>query len=1463
MSDSTGCGSLLNVVFTSTSPGSPSTYSWDFGNGQTSASNSATINFSTPGSYTISLSVDGGPATTKTVNVFNNPSADFIADTLKGCSGMEVTFSDASILGDAGIDSYTWGFGDGAISTNASPKHEFTYINDGFFNISLSVTDSNGCSKSITKDNYIQVTNQPVVDILSPHRIGCTAPHTAAFDLTATGAADAENPFTYAWDFGDGSPIETTEDPTHIFDSLGSYDVQVTVTDTANCPRFLNYSNYIQIVEYEAAFTASDTVLCKGIEFNITNNSSSIGDVEYKWLFGNGDSSETINPAYTYGDTGTYTLTLIAADKQFTCPDTATQEIRVESITISFTADTLYSCEVPFDVTLSSTSDKDPTLWEWNSGTLSSTDENPTLTYTSDGIFTIRAIGTDANGCKDTSQLADSVEIATPVAEFTMDTSSGCIPLGIQFTDASTGKDPINAWDWTFGDGNTGNGQNASNTYVADGEYTVTLSITNDLGCQDSKDTIVMSGTPPTAAYTLPNDTVCALTWFDAEDQSTNEETWDWSVFKNITPSYSFTYGSSYEDPLIYLDADTGYWHIELIAGNKGCFDTIMDSNAIYVLGPVTRIDTPDFNCDSNLFVQFTDTTLDPGNWHWDFGTGSADDTSNLQHPSFTFPTTDTFWVSLTSTKGQCTGTDSFRVITTIPVSDFTYDSTVRCAPVGVLFDTTLIEQANLMGWDYGNGNKGGVEISHTFTSPGTFDVEMYVSDIHGCIDTTMKQVMVAGIEANILVDTTTGCVPFEVTFRDSSVSDSTIATWLWDFDANDIGNFVDDTAMAKNPPAFTYNEEGSFRVTLTVYTEDSSCSRTTTEYITATKPNASYVVVNTSELQICSGETVTYLNRTTPSSISHLFDYKWVFGDGDTLTEKDPTKTFIGDTLTFKDTVYNNYLIATDTNGCVDTSRLDDYYANIEVHNPKAVFENVGDSSGCPIDFIGMFQSQVTSESIVEYNWTFGEGSVAIIDSPSIQYTVPGIYPVRLYVETDEGCFDSLRIDSAIRVAGGYATVEHDLTGVGCRPEEVTFTISNLFNVAGIQWNYSPDSVTSILPNTTTSTTYTYTVAGKYVPSVNIHNPSTDEFSCAVPIEFDTIYIEDVQARMSIDTNQGCTPFTPVFTDASLLAASSAWLFSDGDTITDSLPTGKAFIHNGFGADDSVTVQLVVASENGCTDVTDSMIFVHPLPEVSIAETDTICAGSDIELTGIGIGDSVYWYNRNNNFITNNTSMVATVSPDSTETYVFVLIDSFSCVDSASVIQPVVESFEMEVLRPTTTDTSVHIGDTVFMQANAFNNKDSVYFKWTQNTDFIPCITCDSATVQPLETTTYIITASNYTNGEVCFTESKEIVVTVDEKTTIAAPQAFTPGVEGEDGIFRIRGWGIKEILEFSIYNRWGVKIWESTTSDPNEGWDGTVDGKIQNVDSYVYIVRAIVYDSETGEEELEAMEGTIILLQ
>ncbi len=134
-----------------------------------------------------------------------------------------------------------------------------------------------------------------------------------------------------------------------------------------------------------------------------------------------------------------------------------------------------------------------------------------------------------------------------------------------------------------------------------------------------------------------------------------------------------------------------------------------------------------------------------------------------------------------------------------------------------------------------------------------------------------------------------------------------------------------------------------------------------------------------------------------------------------------------------------------------------------------------------------------------------------------------------------------------------------------------------------------------------------------------------------------------------------------------------------------------------------------------------------------------------------------------------------------------------------------------------------------------------------------LTCTTCTAPVAQPLQSTEYIL---DVTDTNKCFTKPINILIPVKEQYSVVLPSSFTPNGDNHNDVILARGSGIKELIEFRIYNRWGDEVFY--TNDINQGWDGTYKGKPQSIDAYTYIVKAIMWDGQT-----KTIKGTFTLLR
>lgn len=213
------------VTFTNESENADS-YSWDFGDGETSEDESPAHTYAEAGTYTVSLtaSSETGEDTEEkenyiTVEELPMPEAAFSAEPTTITAGEEVTFTNES----ENADSYEWDFGDGNDSADASPTH--TYEEAGTYTVSLTASGETG-EDTEEKADLITVEAPPML----PEAAFSVSETTVGIADTLSFTDESQNAESWLWDFDDGTTSDE-QNPTHAFEEEGTYFIDLTVTN--------------------------------------------------------------------------------------------------------------------------------------------------------------------------------------------------------------------------------------------------------------------------------------------------------------------------------------------------------------------------------------------------------------------------------------------------------------------------------------------------------------------------------------------------------------------------------------------------------------------------------------------------------------------------------------------------------------------------------------------------------------------------------------------------------------------------------------------------------------------------------------------------------------------------------------------------------------------------------------------------------------------------------------------------------------------------------------------------------------------------------------------------------------------------------------------------------------------------------------------------------------------------------
>ena len=457
---SNGCQGL-SIVFTAVPQGEGLTYAWTFegGNPASSDAPNPTVSYATAGTYDVQLIVSNAAgadtvAQSGVVIVSPNPQAAFTANGNLGDAVVQFgnTSTDAS--------SYQWFFGDDSESTEENPSH--TYEADGTYTVTLVANNACGSDTTTQEVTILLPPNATFTQNLSN---GCEG---LSVDFTAAPQGEG---LTYAWTFEGGNPASSdAPNPTVSYATAGTYDVQLIVSNAAGADTIAQND----VVNILGGAAANFSAAVNGFNVNFENNS--IGGSTYFWDFGDENTSDAFEPSHVYEENGVFLVTLIAVNA---CGnDTISIEIIIDSAlpVAAFSFENSKGC-APLVVQFSSESvNADSVHWTFPGGTPSSSDElNPTITYTTPGIYNATIVAYNMAGSGALTQM-NIIEVGdVPNAAFDVTQDEGTV----NFANISENAD---SYEWHFGDGETSTENDPVHEYSQSGDYLVQLIASNLCG---------------------------------------------------------------------------------------------------------------------------------------------------------------------------------------------------------------------------------------------------------------------------------------------------------------------------------------------------------------------------------------------------------------------------------------------------------------------------------------------------------------------------------------------------------------------------------------------------------------------------------------------------------------------------------------------------------------------------------------------------------------------------------------------------------------------------------------------------------------------------------------------------------------------------------------------------------------------------------------------------------------------
>lgn len=982
------------VTFYGTSNVSQVTYTWQFGDQTVGTGQTVTHTYAQfPEHYQVCL----------TITEPNQGCSDEVCETIyiqSGPPSCEASFdyivneyNQLHFFGEPneqGVE-YEWHFGDGSTSTgNSDPWHTYPAQED-HYTVCLYIHDTNtGCRDTICELVYIE---EPT-------------PCEATIDYVIENGNQVHffgNPvdpnMNYEWHFGDGTTDSGNSDPWHTYQEYPEhYEVCLIISNNSGCHDTICETIYIQSgPECNALFTylVEDNI----VTFVGSPNSSGI---LYHWDFGDGEDGNGEHITHTYLEYPEhYDVCLIINNTNTGCIDTVCQNIYIPNGP--------QECEASMDYVIEGNevhffgSSNIPNVdyhWIFGDGETLSGNDDPWHTYDEyPEHYTVCLVITNTNeNCQDTVCETVYVENGPSNCEavFTYTISGNEIALH------GTSNIPGVTYQWVFGDGSSGTGQDIEHTYsVYPEHYNVCLIITSPNGCSDEvcENIYIQSGPQEcvgTFSYTI-NDNVVSFHgesnvngvdyyWLFGDGEDGNGQ--------NITHTYS-EYPEHYQVCMVIHNTNTN------------CLDTVCET--IYVQnGPNQACEASfTYEINDNMVSFHGSANVNNVDYKWLFGDGSTQIGQNATHTYAEYPEHYQVCLVIWNTSINCRDT----ICETIYVQS---GPPQNCEGVFTYYiqgnDVHFVGTSNVPGvtysWSFGDGEtvSGDNDPLHTYNVyPEHYDVCMYISNNNGCADTVCQSIYIqnGGNGGDCEAAFTYVIDQNEVHFYGTSTENNVDYHWLF-------GDGEDGNGQS---PTHTYSEYPEhYTVCLVVHNNNLNCLDTVCQTVYIQGGGSGNNCQATFSYEI-DGNEVTFHGTSTESNV----DYYWLLGDGHDAVGQNVTHSY----SEFPEH-YDVCLIVRNTSlGCIDTICQNIYIQSGQACSSEFTYTITGNE----VHFHGPSNSSGTT-----YQWSFGDGGSSDNHNPNHHYSqAPEHYDVCLTVTGPNNCSSTTCHNIYIQ---GYNTQQYELSG-------------------------------------------------------------------------------------------------------------------------------------------------------------------------------------------------------------------------------------------------------------------------------------------------------------------------------------------------------------------------------------------------------------------------------------------------
>ena len=1043
-------------------------------------------------------------------------------------AGDSISFS-STATGGTPTYRFSWNFGDTASNvpggTSLPNTMTHTYTSTGTYAVTVNATDTNGKIGSASATVTVAAPLALTVSGPSSGIVGTSVSFSAA-------ASGGTSPYSFSWNFGDGTSLATGSTASHKYVVAGPYTVRANVTDAKGRLASASASITINAPPLTVAITTSGPNEV-GLAVNLTATASGGTQpyVSFIWDFGDGSTGSGNSVAHAYTASGTYSVTVTVKDSARITATSSPHSVAVAArLQVSSVHAVPNPSEAGYSISLSATTSGgvSPVSCNWNFGDGSPPASGCFIThvYANAANDTVTVTATDNLGVTATNSTTITVSPKLTVAATTT-TPNPVVGQSLTFTATTNNGVGVAMCSWSFGDGAMSTGCTTTHAYATPGTFTAKVTATDTLTVTATASVTVnivstlgesLNANPITTESTVSISFNAAAAGGTAPYTSYSWTFGDGTTATTTAATTSHTYNS------------TGAFNVTVtVADSAGKTASSSVSVTVNARLTVTAVATPN-PVEVSVAVGFTAPTtggLGTATCKWTFGDSG---TANVCSASHTYTSAGTFTAIVTATDALGVTATNNTTITVSPKLTVTVTTSTPNPVVGQSLTLTATPSGGVgtatCTWNFGDNTTGsGCSTTHTYTNSGTFTATVTAADILTVNATTSVTFNVGSALAVILVisaNPTELAVSTTFTARATGGSPP-YASYNWTFGD---GTTATTTTATTN---HTYNATGTFSAMVTV-TDSTSVTAGSTAVSVAVNPRLSVTAVaGPNPTEVTKGTSFTIM----PAGGVGTIVCSWAFGDITTGSGCSTTHTYAA-TRSFTANV-----TAIDGLGVTATGSVS-LTVNAKLTVTVAASSNPAEV-GSAVDFTAHTTSGV---GVATCKWTFGDGATGTGCTTTHTYASQGTFTASVTATDTVNVTATTNISETVNAKLAVTSVASP------RPAEVgtavRFTSTPAGGVGTVTCSWAFGDTTAA--GSGCSSTHAYADSGTFTAAVTATDSLGVNATASITVA--------VNAKLAVMANASPNP-TEVGALVDFIApttggigtATCSWAFGDGGT--------------------------------------------------------------------------------------------------------------------------------------------------------------------------------------------------------------------------------------------------------------------------------------------------------------------------